>query len=315
MASRAAEKQRLRAERLQQERDADRAAGRRRRLTIGAGVLVALVAVAVVAAVLSGGGGGETSGTASGGPAEGITDVHGIGINPADGALYVASHTGLFRSPKGQATATRVDAPEQDLMGFSIAGPDRFVASGHPGAGQGGPSALGLIESRDRGRTWTPVSLAGSDLHLLRAAGDAIYTFDGRLRASRDGGRTFQQRQSPGAVIDMAIDPTDGNRVLASTESGVRITRDGGRTWQDTALDAPVLLAWGQPDRPAAVGGDGTVQISTDGGRTWKLAGASGGQPAAFAGDDAGALYVAAPDGSVTWSSDGGRTWRPRSRN
>lgn len=314
MAKRAAEKERLRDERLQRERDAERAGARRRRAMIGAGVLAAAVAVIVVAALLADGN-GESSGTASGGPAQAITDVHGIGVNPADGALYIASHTGLFRSPKGEATATRVEAPEQDLMGFSIAGPDRFFASGHPGAGQGGPSALGLIESRDRGATWKPVSLPGSDLHLLRAAGDAVYTFDGELQASRDGGRTFQQRESPGALIDMAIDPSDADRVLASTESGVRITRDGGRTWQDTALGAPALLAWGQPDRPAAIGGDGTVQMSTDGGRTWKPAGSSGGQPAAFAGDDAGALYVAGPDGSVTWSSDGGRTWRPRSRN
>ena len=281
---------------------------------IGGAVLAAVVAVIVVAALLAGGG-SESSGTASGGPAQAITDVHGIGVNPADGALYIASHTGLFRSPKGTATATRVDAPEQDLMGFSIAGPDRFVASGHPGASQGGPSALGLIESRDRGATWTPVSLPGSDLHLLRAAGDAVYTFDGELQASRDGGRTFQQRESPGALIDMAIDPSDGDRVLASTESGVRVTRDGGRTWQDTALNAPALLAWGRPERPAAIGGDGTVQTSTDGGRTWKPAGTPGGQPAAFAADDDGALYLAGPDGSVSWSSDAGRTWRPRSSN
>ena len=315
MASRAAEKQRLRAERLQQERDAERAGARRRRTMIGAGVLVAIVAVIVVAALLADGGGGESSGTAAGGTAEAITDVHGIGVNPADGALYIASHTGLFRSPKGEATATRVEAPEQDLMGFSIAGPDRFLASGHPGASQGGPSALGLIESRDRGATWKPVSMPGGDLHLLRAAGDAVYTFDGELQASRDGGRSFQQRESPGSLIDIAIDPSDGDRVLASTESGVRVTRDGGRTWQDTSLTAPALLAWGQADRPAAITGDGTVQTSNDGGRTWKSAGTPGGQPAAFAADDDGALYLAGPDGSVSWSSDGGRTWQPRSSN
>ena len=314
MASRAAEKERLRAERLQREHDAERAGARRRRATIGAGVLAAVVAVVVIAALLADGG-DESSGTAADGPAEAITDVHGIGVDPADGALYIASHTGLFRSPKGTATATRVDAPEQDLMGFSVAGPDRFVASGHPGAGQDGPSALGLIESRDRGTTWSPVSLPGTDLHLLRAAGDTVYTFDGQLRGSRDGGRTFQPRRSPGALIDIAIDPSDGDHVLASTEAGVRVTRDGGRTWQDTALNAPSLLAWGQTDRPAAIGADGTVQTSTDGGRTWDAAGTPGGQPAAFTADDDGALYLAGPDGSVTWSSDGGRTWRPRSSN
>jgi len=313
MASRQAEKQRLRAERLQREREAERATQRRRRLSIGGMVLAGLIAVAV-AAVLATRGGDEGRATA-GETAAPIADVHGIGVNPADQALYVATHTGLFRSSPGTSTATRVDGPEQDLMGFSVAGPDRFVASGHPGAGQEGPMSLGLLESRDRGRTWRTLSLEGSDLHLLRAAGDAVYAFDGQLRASRDGGRTWQQRSAPGGLIDLAIDPTDGDRVLASTESGVRASRDGGRTWQKTSLSTPVLLAWAQPSRPAAIGGDGAVQTSADGGRTWKPAGTVEGQPAAFAADRDGALYVGRPDGAVDRSSDGGRTWRPRSRN
>lgn len=200
-------------------------------------------------------------------------------------------------------------------MAFAVAGPDRFVASGHPGPGQQGPTSLGLLDSRDRGRSWRSVSLEGSDLHLLRAAGDAVYAFDGQLRASRDGGRSWQQRRAPDRLIDLAIDPADGDRVLASTESGVRASRDGGRTWQQTSLDTPVLLAWAQAGRPAAIGGDGAVQTSADGGRTWKRAGTADGQPAAFAADREGALYVARPDGAVDWSIDGGRTWRPRSRN
>lgn len=175
--------------------------------------------------------------------------------------------------------------------------------------------ALGLLESRDRGRSWRSVSLEGSDLHLLRAADDAVYAFDGQLRASRDGGRTWQSRTAPAGLIDLAIDPADGGRVLASTESGVQLSRDAGQSWQKTSLRTPVLLAWGREDRPAAIAGDGFVQTSADGGRTWERAGTAGRQPAAFAAGRGRALYVAGPDGSVDWSSDGGRTWRPRSRN
>lgn len=96
-------------------------------------------------------------------------------------------------------------------MGFAVAGPDRFVASGHTGAGQPGPSSPGLLESRDRGRSWRSVSLEDADLHL-RAAGYTLYAFDGQLRASRDGGRTWQQRSAPDGLIDLAIDPSDGGR-------------------------------------------------------------------------------------------------------
>jgi photosystem II stability/assembly factor-like uncharacterized protein len=284
-------------------------------LTIAGAGLVGLLVVASVAVALVGGGGDKDAATSGGQAAESIADVHGLGVNPADKALYIATHSGLFRSAPGASTATRVDAPEQDLMGFSIAGPDRFVASGHPGPGQDGPASLGLIESRDRGSTWRPVSLEGSDLHMLRAAGETVYTFDGQLRASRDGGRSWEQRSAPGGFIDLAIDPTDGERVLASTESGVQISQDGARTWKPTPLRTPALLAWTQRKRPAAVGGDGAVQLSPDGGRTWRPAGTVDGELAAFAVDGDGALYVARPDGAVDWSTDGGRTWRPRSRN
>ena len=304
--------QRVRAERLDREREAKRLTQRRRQLSIGAAVAAGVIAIAVV--VLATRGGDDGAATAGKAPAK-IPDVHGIGVNPSDKALYIATHSGLFRSPAGAATATRVDAPEQDLMGFAVAGPDRFVASGHPGPGQPGPTSLGLLDSRDRGRSWRSVSLEGADLHLLRAAGEALYAFDGQLRSSRDGGRTWQQRSAPEGLIDLAIDPADRERVLASTEAGVRVSRDGGRTWRKAPLITPVLLAWARPGRPAAIGGDGAVQTSTDGGRTWTPAGTAEGQPAAFAADRNGALYVARQDGAVDWSSDGGRTWRPRSRN
>lgn len=313
MASRQVEKQRLRAERLERELEAERAR-RRRRLRIVTAALAGVVVVAIVVVVAAGG--GDRSDVTAGEPAAvSLADVHGIGVNPADDALYIATHGGLFRSQPGERTALRVRGREQDLMGFTVAAPDRFFASGHPGPGQGGPTSLGLLESRDRGRTWRPVSLAGSDLHLLRAVGAGVYAFDGELRASRDGGRTWLARTTPDGLIDIAIDPADGDRLLASTESGVQASRDGARTWQKTALNRPVLLAWARPGRPAAVGGDGAVQTSADGGLTWKSAGTAEGQPAAFAADREGALYVARADGAVDWSSDAGRTWRPRSRN
>ena len=315
MAARQSEKQRLKAEREARELEARRAAQRRQRGMLAGGVAV-VAAVALGVALVAGGedGAGARNTTAADTPAS-ISDVHGVGVNPADGALYIASHNGLYRSESGAASATRVDGPEQDLMGFSVAGPDRFVASGHPGPGQSGPSGLGLIESRDRGATWKPISLSGTDLHLLRAAGDAVYAFDGRLRASADGGRTWEERQAPAELIDLAIDPSDGDRVLASTGSGVQISTDAGRTWKPTGLKEPVLLAQGVSQRPKAITGEGAVQRSLDGGVTWAPTGSAGMQPAAFAADRDGNLYVAGPDGAVDVSTDGGRTWSPRSRN
>ncbi len=78
--------------------------------------------------------------------------IHGLGIDPADGMLYAGSHYGLFRVPvEGAVTLV---SPVQDFMGFTVAGPDRFLASGHPGEDQDGPSSVGLIESTDGGESW-----------------------------------------------------------------------------------------------------------------------------------------------------------------
>ncbi len=63
------------------------------------------------------------------GPVE-FGHVHGLGINPADERLYVASHLGVFRQTDDgfELVADR----QQDTMAFTVTGPDTFLASGHP---------------------------------------------------------------------------------------------------------------------------------------------------------------------------------------
>lgn len=319
MATRSSQKRRLRDERQQRERERqrelERLAARRRRGGLLVAALLAGGAAAAVVVALSGGADGGR-GQGDGASAAQIMDVHGVGVDPADGALYIATHSGLFRSPRGAASARRVDAPEQDLMGFSVAGPNRFLASGHPGPGQDLPAALGVIESVDRGRTWRSLSLQGeADLHVLRASGSTAYAYDGRLMVSRDRGATWEERRAPGELVDLAPSPGDADRLLASTGDGVQVSPDGGRTWDKADLDRPVLLAWGPDDRASAVDGEGNVYQTNDGGRSWKPAGNAQGPPAALAADRGGNVYLARSDGSVDQSSDGGRSWRPRSRN
>jgi hypothetical protein len=95
----------------------------------------ALVAVAAIA-LLVGCAGDEPSESRPGGQSKvgdpGPIHVHGLGINPKDGALFVATHTGLFRAPEGQDKPERVGDRFQDTMGFTVVGPDTFLGSGHP---------------------------------------------------------------------------------------------------------------------------------------------------------------------------------------
>ncbi len=314
MATRRAQKQRLQEERQARQLEGERTQARRRRAGIVVGCM--LVTTSLVALVVALSAGGDRGGGGGAAPAAVIADVHGIGVNPADGSLYIATHTGLFRAASSETSARRVNAPKQDLMGFSIAGPDRFVASGHPGPGQDLPPSLGLIESRDRGRSWRALSLQGkADFHVLRSVGRTVYAYDGRLMVSRDGGRSWQPRRAPGQLADLAPDPRDPDQVLASTSDGLSISEDGGRSWKKGTLPPPTLLAWGPVRRAFAVEGGGNVSASADSGRSWRRAGTVKGPPAAFTADQRGTIYVARQDGSVAQSADGGRTWRPRSRN
>ncbi len=104
------------------------------------GALCARLALAAVVSLAVTGCASGISEPATQGAAElgdpGFAHVHGVDINPADGALYAATHTGVWRVPlrANQAVGKpeRVTDRWQDTMGFTIAGPDLFYASGHP---------------------------------------------------------------------------------------------------------------------------------------------------------------------------------------
>jgi hypothetical protein len=162
--------------------------------------------------------------------------VHGLGINPADGALFVATHTGLFRAAEGERQAKRVAGRYQDTMGFTVVGPDRFLGSGHPDLRDDLPSFLGLLESRDAGKTWRPISLLGKrDFHVLETTGQRVYGFgsdfktrEANLLVSDDGGRSWVERTPPEGLLSLAIAPDDKDRVVASGEQRLYTSSDGG---------------------------------------------------------------------------------------
>jgi hypothetical protein len=291
------------------------------RLTPGP-ALTLMVALALLAGC--GDGGGATPNSSPQRPQvidSGAVHVHGLGVNPGDRALFIATHTGLFRAADGDLRAERVADRYQDTMGFTVLGPDRFLASGHPDGRERQPPFLGLIESRDAGRTWRSVSLRGRrDFHVLEASGDRVYGFGSDFETRRsgllvsdDGGRSWDERRAPGTLISMAIDPRDRDRVVASSEERLYLSTDAGSSWRP--LDAPpALLAWPQPRRVFAAALDGTVSRGDESLASWRPVGAAGGEPAAFDGERSGELYVALHDGAVKRSSDGGASWSMRSR-
>ena len=182
----------------------------------------------------------------------GQVHIHGLGLNPADGSLFIATHTGLFRAPPDADRSARVGDSYQDTMGFAIVGPDHFLGSGHPDGRDDLPPFLGLIESRDAGRSWQPISLHGEvDFHVLEAAGERVYgygsdfaTREPRFLASGDGGKGWERLRAPEPLISLALSPDDPEVIVASGEAGLHFSSDAGRSWRPVDAPATGLLSW-----------------------------------------------------------------------
>jgi hypothetical protein len=275
------------------------------------GLAVAIVAVLVAVTVVgwaTGRAGEETAGSAAV-----VEHVHGLGINPADGMLYAAAHNGVFRVP-ADGPAARVGDGEQDTMGFTVAGANHFLASGHPASDDPGPAHLGLIESTDAGIGWRTLSLeGGADFHALRYRHNTVYGYNstsGQLMVTED--RTTWQPRSAIPLRDFVVSPSSPDTLLATTQAGPQRSTDGGRTWKPAAGPTLVLLDWERDDRLWGITPGGELQRSDDGGATWSTAGkVTGSAVTAFAahGDD---LYVSVHERGIFHSADAGASWTQR---
>jgi hypothetical protein len=210
----------------------------------------------------------------------GLVHVHAVALDPADpDNLYVATHTGLFHLDS-KGSARRVGGHYHDLMGFTVAGPGDFLASGHPDLqtttlrAPGKPPLLGLVHSSDGGASWQPLSLLGeADFHSLQVTHGLVYGYDatgGRFMVSADR-KTFQTRSTV-ELIDFAVSPQDPDLILASARKGLVRSSDGGRSWTPVSDAGYVVLDWA---------GTGLFGLAADGtaGAPGNPAGTSAGNP------------------------------------
>ena len=283
----------------------------------------------VAAALLAGCGSDSPAGSAAAAPAVKWVDPDGdppyigsLSVNPGDGSLMLASNTGLFEIPAEGGEPAKVTGElytpngkgnVSEALVARFTGPDELIASGHPSGDSTLPSALGLIRSSDAGRTWESVSELGTtDFHALSVSGDLLVAplyGQAQILISRDGGKTFEPRVAPMALIDLAADPGDSKRWVATSESGIFVSVDEGRTWRQRDPTPNVRLAWRASDELYRIDPGGAVKVSADGGETWQDRGSTGGEPQALTFDDSGALYAATLGGEVQKSDDGGKSW------
>ncbi|MFD0367967.1 F510_1955 family glycosylhydrolase [Streptomyces sp. NPDC127114] len=239
--------------------------------------------------------------------------IHGLGIDPGDGRLYVATHEGLY-TPDGKGSPQLVGDSRDDFMGFTVAGAKTFLASGHPAPGSDQPGNHGLIKSTDAGKSWKAASLQGeADFHALEQSKGVIYGYDstgGVLRVSKDGA-TWQDRARLQA-LDFAVNPTDPSRLVATTTEGVARSTDAGASFGRGQGPGMEFLSWASPHSLFGVDFTGALSVSSDGGTNWtKTAVVPGGQPQALTAVDEQHILAATQDG-VYESRDAGKTFTKR---
>ena len=258
--------------------------------------------------------------------APGVEHVHGLGVDPADGVLYAATHNGLFRVP-ATGEATRIAERFQDTMGFTVVGPNHFLGSGHPDINDrelrraGLPPLLGLIESTDAGETWEPLSLLGeADFHTLAAAHERVYGFDatnGRFMVSQD--KTTWETRSELGLASFAVDPRDPDTIVAATGDGLVLSSDGGRTWQPADGPALVFVDWNEDSGVWGLGPGGQVfnDASGLGSGPWTPVAELEARPEALLvnGSDIYTAVMSQGATEIRQSTDGGATWTVRYRD
>jgi hypothetical protein len=300
-------------------RRARRSPRRAEQLTVLGAAVVSAVAVGWAAVRVAGDGDDTGPGEIAADP--GVAHVHGLGINPADGSLVVATHYGSFRIAADRDEAERIGESFQDTMGFTVAGPDHFLGSGHPdlaGSQRGDPRRLGLIESTDAGASWTILSLGGDvDFHALAFAHDRVYGWDsgtGRFLVSAN--RTDWETRATLDLFGFAVDPGDADHIIGAGPDRLVESTDGGREWAGVHGPPIVALSW---DADAGLwGADPGGIVWRHAGDDWERAGTLPGAPQAFLAA-ADALYSAVHEAddrtAIYRSTDDGRTWDLRYRD
>lgn len=265
-----------------------------------------------------------------------IHHIHGLAVdrrNPE--ILYIATHTGLVRI-RPNASPEWVGSHRFDLMGFTAHPRETSLvyASGHPDLAtyhQQGIGNLGLLVSRDGGKTWQSVTLKGeADFHALTYSprnGGELYGWSvaGQMGMHRISATSWRGERLPARglsnVLSLAASPDPAGPLFAGTKAGLMASRDWGMTWTPVAAipaDAPVTaVSYHASDSRVVYAyvarADGRLMRSGDGGATWAPTGFVGDARTVVVALAAGPgenVVLATMNSDVLRSRDGGRIWQ-----
>lgn len=168
--------------------------------------------------------------------------LHGL-FYDQDKGIVAATHTGIMQYDKDGWVKI---SPEKDYMGFIVID-QAWYSSGHPSASSNEPNPLGLIQSTDKGKTWSTIDFAGeSDFHHLagsRRTG-VLYVYNTQPNQkmqegfyySTDQGNNWTKAALSGVrateVWMIKADPNQSNTVALLTKEGLYVSNDTGNTFQ-----------------------------------------------------------------------------------
>ena len=166
----------------------------------------------------------------------------------------------------------------------------------------------------------------GGFFDTLQGSSNLAVPMGAGIFVTSDGGTTWSRLASTVgndwlAVNRIAVDPNDGRKLLAGTNTGIHRSTDAGQTWTKVSSAVALDIDFHPTDSMQAVAGarDGFALYSTNGGLTWSQASgilASQRVEIAYARSAPSTVYASASDSSerisVYRSSDGGKTYSYR---
>lgn len=176
--------------------------------------------------------------------AESLHHVHGLAYSADGKQLFVPAHYGI--AVYGNGRWSKAPGPDHDYMGFSVTR-DNLYSSGHPAQGTNLVNPIGLMRSRDAGRSWDKLGLEGeADFHLLATSygTNAVYVVNHHPNSRMKGSgiyatvnqgfswRLAQAKGLDGDPIALAVHPTDNQVAAAATKTGGFVSSDGGNTFR-----------------------------------------------------------------------------------
>lgn len=158
-----------------------------------------------------------------------VTHIHGVKVFGKK--ILMPTHEGLYRYNAANSMKL-VPGPIFDVMGLGIY-KTTLYASGHPGAKSNFAEPVGLISSKDGGKSWKQISLRGQvDFHMLEVGKFDFYGVDsgsGQLMHSGDKGKSWK-KLGPNKFSDIAPQSTKRGAAYALLDGALLQTVDGFAT-------------------------------------------------------------------------------------